>query len=239
MSAVIEKALATATTVVEEAEVLALEAEIKRLTTLHEELLPAERTAKAKIAEKGRELRQRLTEITTTQALDLPRLDPTILAWTKIQPAWYKIVSKQLLNLPVFAYVPLNQPSCDLRVTREDQWGNVPQIVMDQYGEMFKGLRKHLSQDPFTGRRRINLSYTYEGVIPDEMRKIIAREHLSGRFDDLGLICEVDKWEINEERVPRQLLDPILVGVKNNALWVLGSFDPTPVEHYITQEFTS
>lgn len=90
----------------------------------------------------------------------------------------------------------------------------------------------------------ISLKYEYRGAVPSEIKEIINTETRFKR-DDMAFICEVDEWEVRASersvraRISDALLDPILVGYKNDALWVLGSFDPTPVEQYLLHEFTN
>lgn len=240
MSIVMERALALATMPhTNDAEIAFLEKEIAHLTDLYSRLLPIEAAAQSEVSAKGRELRTRLTKLTAARELDLPMLNTGVLGWTKLQPAWWNLLSRQLLNVPVFAYVPIKSGRCEILVSRSGTSMDAPKFVHDAYAVTKAGLRRHLSTNPFDGRRRITLSYIYQGVIPDTIREIIHKEQDEQRFDDLALICEVDKWSIDEQHVPRRLLDPILVGVRSEALWVLGSFDPTPVEDYIAREFTS
>lgn len=54
---------------------------------------------------------------------------------------------------------------------------------------------------------------------------------------NIFLIAEVDKWVVGKEVVLRQ--DPLVVGYKAGCLWLICSFDETPLEKYVRMEFTS
>ena len=100
----------------------------------------------------------------------------------------------------------------------------------------------------------VSLTYRYPGAIPEHVREIITREKtgvlnpkrvsVSGkpvydtRFDQLAFVCEVPQWECTWSRRGNiDYLDPILVGVKSEAFWILSTFDPTPIEQYVADEF--
>lgn len=53
---------------------------------------------------------------------------------------------------------------------------------------------------------------------------------------NIFLIAEVDKWVVDKEVVLAP--DPLVVGYKGGCLWLICSFDETPLEEYARWEFT-
>lgn len=241
MSTMIEKALKSAT-ITETGEVDELSAELTKLMLFENTLLPVEERAKKQVNDEIARKKARIERLKAAEILDLPRLDASIFGWTKKQKAW-KVMpfGRQPLDVPVFAYIPIDHEVCTLSATRrgyEERYGSNarPSAVTAQYEKIMNQMAHSLS-----GRiTSVEISYRYEGVIPNNVREIIQAEKGGERFKSLGLVCEVDSWKITKtERPPREFLDPILVGEKAGALWVLASFDPTPVEQYLLNEFTT
>lgn len=256
MSTTIERALAAATTLKrEEGDTVELNAELLRLDTARSRLLPFEATARAELTERIENVQTTLKMIRVAESLDnLPRLDPVVFSWTKPQKSprrtWYGAAS---MDVPALAYIPIDKTELRLTIENDgDVWINerghrgpngVPNPVAEQYATVMRGLRGHYNGWKMT------LSYSYPGVVPEGIREIIATEYEPipydtsrkrlRRFDDLAFVCEVDSWKVDIEQRPRFNLDPILVGVKNDDCWVLGSFDPTTLESYIASEFTT
>ena len=52
---------------------------------------------------------------------------------------------------------------------------------------------------------------------------------------DIFLIAEVEEWTVNKEIVPHP--DPLVVGYMGGCLWLICSFEETPLEKYVRQEF--
>jgi hypothetical protein len=48
-----------------------------------------------------------------------------------------------------------------------------------------------------------------------------------------------EQWTIkNEEKERVRYLDPLILGHRGSDLFLVGSFDPTPIEEYVAAEFT-
>jgi hypothetical protein len=88
------------------------------------------------------------------------------------------------------------------------------------------------------------LSYLWQGVIPTEARAKIREAEALGVFDGIYLLAETDRSEWNvRTRIrpferPRLQFDPLVVGYKDNQLWLITKFDPTTVEKYVAEEFS-
>lgn len=244
----IEKALATAKPVPAR-DTDQLQAELARVRGLANNLLPVEAQALAEIRERENDLNTQLALLKTADAIEGARnLDPAVFSWTKSQAGWPRLWGRTTyLDVPVFAYISVREHGCRIGIHESSSLidaPGVPKAILPHYAAIMNTIRNnHLSWET---RSTVRLSYTYQGVIPTHVREIIKRE--TGmyeeigqrRFEDVGLVCEVDRWEISSVKAPpRQFLDPLLVGVRANALWVLAAFDPTSVEQYLLDEFAS
>lgn len=78
-----------------------------------------------------------------------------------------------------------------------------------------------------------------KAVIPDGVRQTIYNEQ--DNFDSMWLMKEAN-WDVkikNKVVVQRKDPDPLLVGIKNQKMYVLDCFDLTPAEEYIKREFAT
>lgn len=250
MSKTIERALRSATKFTDDipAERSALLKERERLTHLCDALLPVEQKARTEITKQLDASTHRMNILNSAERLGgLPMLDQSIFAWTKPQQAWKKKFGWEVIDVPALAFVGVNDESCSLRVN----WQRTFRFNGDEYhlnkkylGEIVQSYqkimdnlrRKYLS---WSGRESITLTYTYPGVVPDHIKDIIREESETKRFKSLSFVCDANKWQIGVQMAPPEYADPILVGESGGALWVLASFDPTPIETYLLREFTS
>lgn len=253
MSKTIEMALRGAETfehdIPEERSALVLEK--VRLVRLLDGLLPVEKAARSEVEEQLNKIDSRIRLLDTATALDgLPMLDPEVFSWTKQQQGWRKTFAWQMITVPALAYIDVADESCTLYTqhhgstkingfieSRDGRYGKIPTEVGSRYAEIMASLRRrHLSWD---GYETIRLTYTYPGIVPDHIKEIIRKETEKKTFSHLAFVCDVDRWQVGTTQAPREFFDPILVGEKGGALWVLASFDPTTVEEYLLREFTS
>lgn len=240
MTTMIERALQNAT-ITETGEVEELQLELSRLVRFYDSLLPVEEKAKEKVSNEITAKKTLIERLKASEILDLPQLDTAVFGWTKKQRAWpFRFFGHEHLLVPVFAYIPLTGDACVLRASPhgvEERYGSDrPSGVTTQYEKIMNAMVPLLDGNV----RAVEISYKYEGVIPAHVREIIQTEQRGARFRQLALVCEVDSWKITKTVMPpRQFLDPILVGEKAGALWVLASFDPTPVEQYLLNEFST
>lgn len=87
----------------------------------------------------------------------------------------------------------------------------------------------------------VKFSWTalFSGCIPSATRKRIAEVRKSGQFGGkIYLVAEAHEWTegcsvtITEK-------DPLVVGFDGYGHWLIDSFDTTPVEQYIADEFAT
>lgn len=94
------------------------------------------------------------------------------------------------------------------------------------------------------------LSCGFNGFIPNEKRALIQcwrncslpTGEVIPAFDSLYIIKEADKWEYVIEEQEESIIqlvsrDPLVVGIKGSQAYLLDSFDVTPLEYYVGQEF--
>lgn len=224
--------------------------ESHRLTTLRDGLLPVEEAAKGSLVKRLNNVVREIELLDLSKQFgSIPILSQEVFSWTKVQPGWRGAFGWSYVDVPALAYLSITEEVCKLSVNRHGgievngdarfysgNTAHVPWLVDRHYREILGLLgRKHCSDK----RGVITLTYSYHGVIPSEIRNIIQTEKESRRFESLAFVCDVDRWQVGVKEIPRVYYDPILVGLKAGALWVLATFDPTPVESYIASEFTS
>lgn len=102
--------------------------------------------------------------------------------------------------------------------------------------------------------KKSTLSFTWRGLIPDDARAVIDEaESFFGHYKSSNsysdkndtprvyLLMEAphEQWTIkNEEKERVRYLDPLILGHRGADLFLVGSFDPTPIEEYVAAEFT-
>lgn len=236
MSVMIEKALAASSKTVPVGNLEALQAERTRISKVTGSLLAVEKQAKQQLANRWNEIEAEIALLQTAELFPgMARLDPDVFSWTKPQRVWKRRGRAVTLDVPTFAYIDVTEDECQLH-REQPSWTNtslMPGYVRTRYEKTLKAM-------DISGHRSVTLTYRYSGVIPTDVREIIQREQLAQRFNNLALVCDVPAWTVKSvPEPPRELLDPILVGVRANTLWVLAAFDPTPVETYMVDEFTA
>ena len=232
----IDKALATARTV-QPGDVEKYELEVAKLFEIRDTLLPVEAAAKEDVERRLLVAQENLEYSRAGVILEgLKQLDMSVFSWKRDAKTYKR---KEMMQVPALAYIPLSEGKLELSV----RYGGdiiiprqLPEAVKKAYTETLHPITRFLDWDHYN---RVTLTYAYPGVIPTDIREIIQREKNVDRFEHLALVCEVGKWETRwEPAPPREYLDPILVGCRAGALWILGAFDPTPVEQYVLDEFS-
>lgn len=224
--------------------------ESRRLTSLRDGLLPVEEAAKESLEKRLDHVVREIELLDLSKEFgSIPVLSQEVFSWTKMQPGWRSAFGWSYIDVPALAYLPVTAEACEISVNRHGRieingdnqyYSNnnprVPWKVDKHYREIARQLgRRHCSDR----REIITLTYSYAGIIPADIRDVIHTEKQARRFDDLAFVCDADRWQVGVTEIPRVYFDPILVGLKAGALWVLATFDPTPVESYIASEFTS
>lgn len=241
-SATIERALATVSTPsLRPASVV--KAEVDALEKRSVSLLGVEQVQADVIQDRIAELKQDLLAslFIESERQPPPLLSPEILTWRH---------PKRIKGVPVprLAPISIDSPCCRFsasRLTFVRTLGyadNVPGPLSDYYADIQEGLARRVAR---LRTRAVELSWRFEGVIPDEIRERIV-EHV----DDFGegeiiLVADapLETWRFRERRAelearPARLLDPLVVGLKAGRLWLLDAFDPTPIERYAADEFS-
>lgn len=143
-----------------------------------------------------------------------------------------------------------------------------PQVILASYGSVWFGhdlvretrasddLNAHY-RDLFTrlstlgsNGRLATLSYTYTGAIPTETRQKIQQAKTDfadqrGNPGTVFLLAETqpNNWLLERptvrSRVRDWAADPLVVAYHHGALWLIDSYDTTPLEQYLATEFTS
>lgn len=188
------------------------EAELDRLTALQGQLLPIERIALERVTERAEQLR-------AAKELPYSKLSLEPLRWRKN-------------GRPVFAVYSLDTPECWLVsrfgrsfATDDGDW------VAD---ETLPPLPEPIGRALMGGLmlpRAMSLRSTFTGLIPPLARAEIAKaKPLFG--EDVYIIAEA-----NWEQVPSPRIDPLVVGWRAGALWLIAQFDLTDIENYFVSEF--
>ncbi|MDP3771614.1 MAG: hypothetical protein Q8R16_04905 [bacterium] len=97
------------------------------------------------------------------------------------------------------------------------------------YDDVFRKLREKRA------RRNVEVraSVTFTGVIPEDVRRTIARAQRS--FKDIRVLAEVERWQLEETELPALNADPLVIGYDGHEFWLLATFDITPLEDAVRQ----
>lgn len=126
----------------------------------------------------------------------------------------------------------------DVKMTQRKSFvfPKLPKVIACCYRDVLERLVATAKES----RKSQFLATEYNGVIPDQTREKIheALKQFSGVF----LIAEAKNWSLTEKK-PKQMPrpnrgDPIVVGFDGSNLWVIDSFDLTPIERLVKSEFT-
>lgn len=142
---------------------------------------------------------------------------------------------------PRFAIFALDSPDCEFRVGNykwdsdellnlgRDIKPHLPELLESCYEDVFKLLETRVRKT----RKVARLTARFRGLIPRETRKAIkeTKKHL----DSIYILAEVSGWKIE---VVEPIRDPLVIGLAENRLWIIASFDTTPLEEYTKREFS-
>lgn len=106
-----------------------------------------------------------------------------------------------------------------------DMEPDLPEPMQDKYCDVVRkleALERRARRD-----ETVQVTCSFSGVIPSEVKeKITAAERDFG--DDIFVIAEPKNFSI--KRTARVDQDPLVVGYKHTALWLIADFDITPIE---------
>lgn len=104
----------------------------------------------------------------------------------------------------------------------------LPPPLRECYEDVFEKLGRRMKS-----LQSIHLTVTFTGVLPPEVRAtvIAAKRH----FNQILVLAEVERWQIEERELPAIRTDPLVVGFDGQDFWLIAAFDLTPVEEAIRQ----
>jgi len=118
-----------------------------------------------------------------------------------------------------------------------NQWNELRTTVTPALPAPIRGcyddvLRK-LSKRRRSRNVAVRASVTFTGVIPEDVRRTIARAQRS--FKDIRILAEVEHWQLEETELPSLRADPLVIGYDGHDFWLLATFDITPLEDAVRQ----
>lgn len=153
--------------------------------------------------------------------------------------------------LPKLALINISSPTfylCRMEHSRQET-SLMPSSCTVYYNDILKQLDRATAFF-----KKSTLSFTWRGLVPDDAKQIIDEaEGFFGHYKSSGgyanevgnpriyLLVEAphEQWTIkNEEKERVRHLDPLILGHRGSDLFMIGSFDPTPIEEYVAAEFT-
>jgi hypothetical protein len=241
-SSTIEKAVAAA--VVPQGDPEALLARRAVLEERHGELLGVETELKNRLAKEMSELLRQAETIRGAHRgrsgkEPLQVLDQDVLSWRN-DVRIHGIVVPKLALLSTHAG------------TTSISGGTHAPVLPERLAWWYKDVRNGLNDAskrrfPKVRRHQATIAFAYKGAIPNDARQLIKDE--AKNFDSIYLLAEspTEHWtytdviETAADRMRKALknvhLDPLILGWRNNTLYLLGKFDPTPIETYVSEEF--
>lgn len=168
-----------------------------------------------------------------------PELDYSFLAWRKKNtklPA-FMVVD---LNTNTFTLTvsPLESDSgrLDLEDSGFDFRPDLPGEIADQYMESINYLLRLAVKSHDWADIQIEAEYR-GGVMPDDLRVRIRDVQERRLFDKIFIVAEAPAWKI--DAIARTKGDPLVVGWSRDTaqMFLIGAFDPTPLEKYVEEQF--
>jgi hypothetical protein len=155
---------------------------------------------------------------------------------------------------PRFAIYKIGKADCRFGVIIDVEKGlakaapkltyNFPQPLVPHYANFFAKLAERVAftKVPIAEVKEIRNTAiaNFAGLVPAQYRKVIRQACSSNQFDHVCLIAEAPEWKTNIEVVPMpRSTDPLIVGIKRGYSFLIDKFDVTPLEKYVSAEFTS
>ncbi len=171
--------------------------------------------------------------------LGYPELDYSFLAWQKKDT---KLPAFMVLSLDSNEFSITVESTSDRVIDIEDtMWSiepTLPEAILDQYENSILQIARLAIKD--YDNEEISVSAQFQGVMPSEVRSEVRRVLESGTFDKIFIICEAPKWTINKTG-RTSLRDPLVVGwnEETDQMFLIASFDPTTLEKYVQDQFSS
>lgn len=156
-------------------------------------------------------------------------------------------------GLPKLAILPLDQGGVFSIVAKRTTTGihsninqDLPWQIAERYDDVLKLAQSHCVRRGSSHE----FSYTFDGVIPLNVRSSIVEAQVSHRFQGLYMLVETPEkaWKVTSVKgISRRQqfqewqanIDPLILGWAENSLWVIDKFDLTTLEDYVLTEFSS
>ena len=202
--------------------------ELERVREMGRALLPIERESMFRISAIKKDLlRQRVMFQSGLKYAEYPDFPMEALKWRN---------AKGYPRLVVFS---LKSANFEIGIIADRGWGRMfysrthtpelPRLILKSYDDVFLKLREMARGE----RKSMRLRTSFEGLIPADVKQQIVetRPH----FKQLFVVAEAGKWDL-QKSAPIRRADPLLVGWDAYRLWILASFDTTPIEKYIESQ---
>ena len=171
-----------------------------------------------------------------------------LLDFNLISMDFLKMVNKN--GLPMFAVYNINQENCNIKAFIDKDNNTAFSINASKqkdiqkiysvfaYQELKKAIKQEVSIFLEYKLRSVSIDMVsqFNGIIPLETRNYIKLHQ--NKFDEVLVIAESEKWTVNKQVTytpPNP--DPLVVGVKDDLVYYICSFDVTKLEQYIKREF--
>ncbi|MBI4142543.1 hypothetical protein HY480_01565 [Candidatus Uhrbacteria bacterium] len=136
-------------------------------------------------------------------------------------------------GMPTLAPFSVERDTFEFRI---DQWNRgginvgLPPPLGRCYDDVYALLRKRKN-----GRGNVEIRATarFDGVIPDDVRRMIVG--VKEQLKDIRILAEVEHWKIKETELPMLNADPLVIGYDGEEFWLLAAFDITPLEEAVRQ----
>lgn len=209
--------------------------ELEAIRAAMNSLLPVEELAMKRLRTRGEELAVALRR----SQVEFPMMPMEPLGWR-----WKN-------GLPQLALLRVSDgPTFSIAASMGSSWWMQPDLPSELEG-LYSDVGK-LAQSycvrPGSSR---TYSFTFEGVIPGNVRETINEAHRSCKFQGIYMLCEspAEAWQVKQvkgltrrqvarERIAAMNIDPLILGYSHGSLWVLDKFDLTTLEQYVLDEFS-
>lgn len=161
---------------------------------------------------------------------------------------------RQRSGWPRFAVYNLDDTQCCFQVEERSyiggQWfqtSSIPKVLHPYFEDVYRRLKRkgrkvrlaHQVNPFIETQAKFTITQVFAGLIPLVVRKKIQRAE-KGSFSNLLLVTEAEKWKLSKvvEHRPKQVVDPLIIGLIENQAYLITSFELTPTEEMVAREFT-
>lgn len=190
-------------------------------------LLPIERSSKHRLDAIEKDLlRQQLMAKSGLKYAEYPEFPMEALRWRNAK------------GYPRLAVFSIGSANFEIGIIAERGWRTsyrrthtpeLPRPILKSYDDVFLKLREMAREE----RKSTRLRTFFEGLIPADVKQQIVETQ--PHFKQLYVVAEAGKWDLKQS-APIRRADPLLVGWDTCRLWILASFDTTPIEKYIESQ---